>query len=235
MRKSRSSAGRERIGFGIAAAAVLSLALIAAGCSSSGAPSASAAGSSSFRDRFMGLFNDASPQPAAAASAQGQPQSSNVDPDYDCPGMEIRSGASTLAVRAPAREQTPEDLRYQVNIGRMARDCRIQGNTMLMKVGVEGRVVLGPAGTPGEVDVPVRLALVQEGVEPKTIWTKLYRTPVTIPAGDGNVPFVIVDENVSFPVDPSTISAYVLYVGFDQEALKPKPAHRSKRKSRGSR
>ena len=40
---------------------------------------------------------------------------------------------------------------------------------MTMKVGVEGRVLLGPAGGPGQVDIPLRMAVVQEGPAPKTV------------------------------------------------------------------
>ena len=58
-----------------------------------------------------------------------------------------------------------------------------------MQVGVQGRVILGPAGAPGTVDVPMRFAVVHEGPTPKTIVTKLDRVPVTIPPDDANVLF----------------------------------------------
>src|SRR5438477_196396 len=75
----------------------------------------------------------------------------------------------------------------------------VAGN-MTMKVGVQGRVILGPAGAPGVIEVPVRLALVQEGVEPKTIWTKGYRVAVNVPPGQSNVPFVHIEEDITFPL-----------------------------------
>ena len=40
-----------------------------------------------------------------------------------------------------------------------------------------------PAGRPGKIEVAVRYALVQEGPQPKTLWTKVYRIPVTIADG----------------------------------------------------
>ena len=92
---------------------------------------------------------------------------------------------------------------------------------MTMKVGVQGRVILGPAGAPGVIEVPVRLALVQEGVEPKTIWTKGYRVAVNVPPGQSNVPFVHIEEDISFPLpNASELSAYVVYVGFDPALVK---------------
>ena len=41
-----------------------------------------------------------------------------------------------------------------------------------MKVGVEGRVIIGPAGAPGQVDVPLRYRGGAGRIEPKTIVTK---------------------------------------------------------------
>ena len=58
--------------------------------------------------------------------------------------------------------------RYQVTIGQTARECAALGGVMTMKVGVQGRVLLGPAGGPGQVDIPLRMAVVQEGTNPKT-------------------------------------------------------------------
>ena len=55
-----------------------------------------------------------------------------------------------------------------------------------MRVGVQGRAIVGPAGAPSQVNVPIRYAVVQEGVEPKTIVTKFRRLPVALAAGNTN-------------------------------------------------
>ena len=36
-----------------------------------------------------------------------------------------------------------------------------------MKVGIQGRVILGPSGRPGQIEVPLRIAVVQEGASPR--------------------------------------------------------------------
>jgi hypothetical protein len=85
-----------------------------------------------------------------------------------------------------------------------------------MRVGVTGRVILGPAGTPGHIEVPLRIAVVQEGVAPKTIVSKLHRVAVTIPPDDNNVQFTHIEEDVTFPMPKGgAIDAYIVYVGFD--------------------
>jgi hypothetical protein len=215
-----------------ALAAALAVALAAAGCSSldgafgtsSSPPPADSSGGSSFTQRVKGWFSSGSSQPAGDQKVAGGP-----NPDVDCPGVDVRSGASTLAVNTPGAEPSATNLRFQASIAQTARECAVLGGNMTIKVGIQGRVILGPAGVPGQVEVPMRLALVREGIEPRTIWTKLYRVPVMLPPGQSNVPFVHVEEDMTFPVPkPSDLEAYVVYVGFDANAMSEPPA-KSKR------
>jgi hypothetical protein len=209
----------------------LALALTAAGCSSLGGaatPAADATGSSrSFSDRMKDtLFGGPAPNTP--------PPSAGASTDIDCPVVDVRQGASTLAVYG-AGEQAATNIRYQGTIGEYARECAVVGSNLNIKVGVQGRVILGPLGQPGTLDVPMRIALVQEGAAPKTIWTRLYKVPVTVPAGDSNVPFVQVEENLTVPKpSASDLASYVVYVGFDQKALNERP-QRQRRTSRAGR
>src|SRR5262249_36193641 len=100
------------------------------------------------------------------------------------PGVEIRTGTATFIIcNKPGegeREPAALDLRYQASMIRTARECQVTAGIMNMKVGVEGRVITGPAGAPGTVDLPIRIAVVQEGVNPKTIVSKFARVQVTV-------------------------------------------------------
>ena len=60
---------------------------------------------------------------------------------------------------------------------------------MSIKVGVQGRVILGPMGGPGKVEVPLRYAIVREGPEPKTVVTKFKRIPVVVAPEQSHVQF----------------------------------------------
>jgi hypothetical protein len=116
----------------------------------------------------------------------------------------------------PPGNTDPLSLRYQGSLGAMARECKVTGGTMRMKVGIEGRVLVGPAGGAGTIDVPLRFAVVKEGPEPKTVVSKLSKVAVTIPDGQQNVIFSHVDNDIAFPMPPGLeIDAYVVYVGFD--------------------
>jgi hypothetical protein len=219
-----------------AIAALLLLGLATGGCTGGGvfnAPSAPVADapspSPSLSDRFTGFFSSSSakaPQPVAGAA-------SNVN----CPALEIREGASTLSV-GPRGENATMSLKYQGSFVRVARECAVAGGSMIMKIGIQGRVIIGPAGGPGQIDVPIRIAVLQEkpgGSAP--IFTKLIRIPVTIPA-QGDATFSQIEEGVSFPL-PTPMTAldeYIAYVGFDplaaeaEDNAKARPRSKSRPK-----
>jgi len=151
--------------------------------------------------------------------------------DIDCPLVEVRKGASTLSVNANERDPSATALRYQVSIGRTARQCAVVGTDMRIKVGVQGRVILGPAGGPGNIEVPLRYAVVDDGPDPKTIVTKFFRIPVSVGPDQTNVPFTHVDEDLTFPMPKANddLDSYVIYVGFDPQSVKP-PERKPERK-----
>lgn len=128
--------------------------------------------------------------------------------------MDVRQGASTLVI--PPGETDAFNVRYQGTIGEMARECKVANGIVTMKVGIQGRILLGPAGSPGTVDIPLRYAIVREGPVPKFIWSKFYKVSVTIPEGAPSVAFTHIDEAVTFPQPPvDEMNSYIVYVGFD--------------------
>ena len=157
--------------------------------------------------------------------------------DFDCPQVAIRTGASTLIVgdKASQEPDSPMTLRYQGSILNTARDCKFAAGIVTMKVGVEGRIILGPAGGPGQVDVPIRIAVVHEGPQLKVVVSKLARLSVAVTENSPGAVFTHVDPEVSFPMPrpAGDIDSYIVYVGYDQQALeapkKPKPKTRPRR------
>jgi len=94
---------------------------------------------------------------------------------------------------------------------------------MRMKVGIEGRIITGPAGGPGAVDVPLRVAVVQSGVTPKPIVSNFGKETVTIDQQVDRAAFTHIDDNISFPLPRplGLIDSYVVYVGFDPIGARP--------------
>jgi hypothetical protein len=180
--------------------------------------------SPSIGDRFSQLFGSRS-------QAVGENPPPPVDNELSCPPVRIRPGASTYAVGLPGRPATGTDLRYQASITRTARDCTQNGDQITARIGIQGRVISGPAGSPATVEVPIRVAVVQGGVQERTVTTKVYRTTVSMSAA-GNDPFSLVVEDIVYPApSAATVDSYIFYIGFDPQALTPEPrASRRKKK-----
>jgi hypothetical protein len=178
---------------------------------------ASSAPAQSITDRFKSLFGGKSDE--AAPSAEGQSETGGLT----CPDVKIRAGASTYAVAAPGKQAVGSDVRYQATITRTARDCNLSGGQITARIGIQGRVIAGPAGAPASVEVPLRVAVVQGGVNEKTIATTVVRTTVSMAEGL-SVPFSVVAEDVVYPAVSADLNdSYVFYIGFDPQALKPEP------------
>jgi hypothetical protein len=216
-------------------AASLLLALPAGGCSSGGffggppAPDTSAPAAGV--NPIVGFLT--------GSSAKGPQTATGAQPDINCPPIDIRRGASTLTI-GPTGDKTAMMLKYQGEFVREARECAVVGGNMVMKIGIEGRVVVGPAGGPGQVEVPVRMAVVRETPDGGTrpVQTKFFIIPVTIGPGQGGATFSHVEEQVAFPLPAPTsqLDDYIVYIGFDpftaeaqaKQAPKAKPRPKAK-------
>jgi len=214
----------------------LAFALLVGGCSAGsgvGAPGASDSGSSGLIASFF-----------AGSSGTSRQTVTGAQPDVNCPRVDIRMGASTLTI-GPTGDKAALSLKYQGTFARVARECAVVDGNMVMKIGVQGRVIVGPAGGPGQVDAPLRLAVVQEapgGTKP--IVTKFIRIPVTIGPNEGYATFTHIEEAMSFPLPTPTalLDDYIAYVGFDplsaeaedQQKQKPKPKPKAKPKPAAS-
>jgi hypothetical protein len=202
-------------------AALLTTALVLSACSSASTPSSTADAGGGPASRFSSLFSG-SAGPAAQAAAGG----AVLDGD-DCPSVEIRTGAGTLTVPGQSPEASTNDVRYQLSVTQLARQCSVVGAELVMKVGVQGRIIAGPGGGPGPVDIPLRYAVVREGAGGRTIATKFKRISADIPPDQSNVVFSDVEENLSFPMPSrAALPAYIVYVGFDEigDGPEKKPA-----------
>ncbi len=210
--------GRERNGQaarrGAGALALLGLALALGGCGSS---------SNLFKSSPLDLFKSSSKSTAGEASGGEAANAAAVD--VDCPDVSVRTGAATLMIGSKPGESEPAalDVRYQGSIIRTARECRVNAGIMTMKVGIEGRIITGPAGGPGTVDVPLRIAVVHEGINPKTVVSKFGRETVVVGNAVDRVTFTHIEPDVAFPLPQPAgdIDQYIVYVGFDPISAEP--------------
>lgn len=219
---------------------LVTVAVTSAGCSSwssvTGGPepaaaTAAAPSDGSFTSRVKSFFSGDSgklnsPPPSAATTGAA------AATEIDCPPVDYRQGAATWTVNGTAAENAALGVKYQVSFLQTARECIAAGPNMTIKVGVQGRIVVGPSGGPGTLNVPLRYALVREGLEPKTLWTKLFMVPVAIQPGQYNLPWLHVEEEMTIPRPSEQVQdALVIYIGFDPDgasSVKQKPAAKPK-------
>lgn len=212
----RIAGPKDRLRGAVRLAAALGAGAIVAGCSGTSLPSLSGS--------LPGWFSRSS---SSATQAQASVPAGRVLED-DCPSVDIRTGAGTLAVAAKPKEATANDLRYQLTFIELARQCFVDGGNVRMRVGVQGRAIVGPAGAPSQVAAPIRYAVVQEGVQPKTVVTKFRRVPVTLDTVNSTT-FTDIEDDLSFPMPPfDVLQKYVVYVGFDDAGDRAQPQAKKK-------
>ncbi|WP_050424215.1 hypothetical protein [Bradyrhizobium tropiciagri] len=189
----------------------------------------SAGSAQSLSDRFKSLFGGGSSDSKPATAAAPQPLS-DADAGLTCPPVQIRSGASTYSVAQDGKEAVGNDVKFLASITRTARECNLNSGQITAKIGIQGRIIVGPQGAPPSVQVPLRVAVVKGGVGEKTIATKAYTTTVQMD-DSGSVPFSLVAEDVVYPAPSAAENDdYIFYIGFDPQALKPEPKPRTQKK-----
>ena len=132
----------------------------------------------------------------------------------DCPTVEVLDGTASSRVYASA-DKANSNVRYQFSLGEVVRECSHVGQDLVVKVGIEGRALIGPAGSPGSFTAPVRIAIRRE--KDQTVATsKLYRIPVTVEAGASQADFQLVSDPIAVPFTRAqTDQDYTVVVGLD--------------------
>ncbi len=111
--------------------------------------------------------------------------------DIDCPPVTIPEGGS--AIRLGGAEAS--SVVHQVSLGQTARECRAAGTdgAYTLKVGVEGRGLLGPAGRGGRIEAPVRI-VVRRGSE--VIAQRVQRASMTLGGTEAQASFVVIEDGI---------------------------------------
>ncbi len=146
----------------------------------------------------------------------------------ECPDIVVDGGAAEL--RSPPGADAAS-VRYQLSLGRMARDCALHGDDITMRVGLEGSALLGPTGQSGPFFGNLRIAIRRKS-DDELIGAKNYKVGANIPAGASRADFSLLVEDLSAPfISSKAGDDYEVVVGFVQSAApEPRPA---KRRSKG--
>jgi|SRR5579875_722672 len=132
-----------------------------------------------------------------------------------CPKIVIPEGTAASQAYA-GTPPSSANLRHQFSLTDSARECTLDGNQIVIKIGVAGRVLLGPAGSPGSFSVPVRMAIVNE-LNNQPIISKLYHAAVAVPPGETHADFTIVSEPLRVPfIKEHADENYTIKAGIDE-------------------
>jgi len=164
------------------------------------------------------MFGSPGPSPAASAqTANPTPQELSAAATAalpaiatECPPIKVRPGGEALFFYGKGRAGDPHSLNYQAVLDKQSRNCVASNGLITVKMGVVGRVLIGPAGTQANVDVPIRFAVERDGVP---MYSEKYEIPTAINASTQSGEFVKVVENVAIPYTGG--ENIVIWVGFD--------------------
>lgn len=145
------------------------------------------------------------PQELATASTNALPAIAT-----ECPPIKVRLGGEALFYYGNGKVGNARDLNYQAVIEKQSRNCIVSNGLITVKMGIVGRLLLGPAGNQTNVNVPIRFAVERDEVP---LFSERYEIPVTITPPNQSEEFVKVVENVAIPYTGG--EQIVIWVGFD--------------------
>ncbi|MCF3640139.1 hypothetical protein LXM94_09175 [Rhizobium sp. TRM95111] len=129
-----------------------------------------------------------------------------------CPQVYLRDGTAVHRAYAKGKKSgDPEGVTYQATLVDTTRQCIQTASEIKITVMAQGRLVEGPAGSSGTINLPIRVA-VSDGTT--TLFSELTQLPVTIPADSGTTQFVFTNANVTIPGGAGGFTK--IYLGFDE-------------------
>jgi hypothetical protein len=138
-----------------------------------------------------------------------------VDLRAYCPKTTIFAGTETLRVFPKGVKKESKNalkkLRFQATIQEVVRECNYISETLAMRVGIAGRVINGPTGETGDMELPIRV-VVSRGDD--VLYSQLHKINASIVPGRSFATFRFVDEAVN--IDKPTKENILIRVGFDE-------------------
>ncbi|MCO4053935.1 MAG: hypothetical protein HEQ16_07750 [Bosea sp.] len=183
------SAASPRLGaVGRKLAPAMALAMLLAGCGGglfdSGSSPAAPAGGSTLGNMLR----------FGSATAPAPVYVEDIDPDeLVCPPVSIVPGGAAVRIGGGSSES----VRSQITITDVARECaRAPGGGVTMRVGAEGRVLVGPAGSAGTLGSNLRIE-VRRGDQ--VVLARNVRVGATVPSGQAQAGWTHIEPNIVIP------------------------------------
>jgi hypothetical protein len=172
---------------------------------------------------FSNPFRSGSEDTAASAVTEDKLlQTAKADTGADlpsgfsahCPQIVAWPRDRLLTVYQPGHVGDASAVIHRGEITKMARECQLYSDRVIVKYGFAGRVLLGPKGGPGTVTLGVNIRVA--GAQQNTLATDKMNISATIPGGDPAGYFSMVRE-IAFPIVIGTRPEdYKVFVAFDR-------------------
>ncbi len=128
-----------------------------------------------------------------------------------CPSVSLREGTAYFSTYEKGGDQDASRVIYQASLTDTTRDCQHNAGTITLDVAAAGKVVPGPKYKSGNITMPIRVAVVQNG---NVIYSKLHKQTVNVSNGGGATQFVFNDKGISIPTESAR--SVQIFVGFDE-------------------
>lgn len=113
-----------------------------------------------------------------------------------CPRVDVFEGGSSVRKFAGSADDAGS-LAYQLTIGETSRECaKGPGDSVVIRLGVELRALLGPAGKPGTFSSPL---VVQIRRKDSAVVRRVRNVAIAIPAGSAQGSATILEEGLTAP------------------------------------
>ncbi len=173
--------------------------------------------------KFSNPFSAGSPDTSASAvTADRLLETAKADSGTDLPGGNSAHCPEVVAwprdrlltIYQPGHVGDNLAVIHRGEITKMARECQVYSDRVVVRYGFAGRVLLGPKGAPGVVTLPVNVRVA--GAEQKTLASDKMTISATVPANDPAGYFSMVRE-IAFPIQIGTRPEdYKIFVAFDR-------------------
>jgi hypothetical protein len=201
---------------GIAAVVVAATTLLVSGCGLSSITSGIGGGmfgGSSSSGQPKGVTEE---QMLSAAKAEGTDAGSTVgEVAYGCPRFIVWPRDHTLTIYEPGRVGDGLAVMHRGEITKTARECQIEPGRVTVKYGFSGRVLMGPRGQPGPVQLPVAVFVTDAKRERLTADRITVQTDI---AADRPIGYFSIVRSVSFQIPEGTRPGeFEVFVGFERK------------------
>ncbi|QGG89663.1 hypothetical protein GH983_03885 [Agrobacterium sp. MA01] len=131
-----------------------------------------------------------------------------------CPQISLRDGTAAYRTYARGKDGDAEQVIFQASLADTTRSCARTETSLTINALVQGRLVAGPQGKAGTINLPVRVTVVDGGQE---VFNEVEQYAVTL--ADVNQPTQFIYSKVA--TVPGDISGTArVFIGFEQPKKK---------------